>query len=215
MLSLNLPASEPLTVLCIGAHCDDIEIGCGGSLMTLQERFPNAAFEWVIFTSEGERATESRKAAAAIHQYSASFKVDVLNFRTSYLPYQGADVKDQFERIKERVQPHLILTHCVQDRHQDHKLIAELTWNTFRDHLVLEYEIPKYEGDLGHPNFFVPLSDAIVTRKLDMLMSCFPSQQTRPWFSRDMFQAHLRLRGIECNASSGHAEAFHARKITI
>jgi LmbE family N-acetylglucosaminyl deacetylase len=141
--------------------------------------------------------------------------VEILKFRTSYLPYQGAEIKDHFEVIKKRVQPNLILTHCLDDRHQDHRMIAELTWNTFRNHLVLEYEIPKYEGDLGHPNFFVPLSEANVARKLEVLMSCFPSQESRPWFSRDLFSAHLRLRGMECNSPSGHAEAFHARKITV
>jgi LmbE family N-acetylglucosaminyl deacetylase len=215
MLSLNLPAAEPLQVLCLGAHCDDIEIGCAGTLMTIQERFPAAAFEWVVFTAEDQREQETRKAAAAIHAGHAPAKLEILKFRTSYLPYQGAEIKDHFEVIKKRVQPHVILTHCLDDRHQDHRLIAELTWNSFRNHLVLEYEIPKYEGDLGHPNFFVPLSDAIVSRKLEVLSSCFPSQESRPWFSRDLFKAHLRLRGIECNSPSGHAEAFHARKITV
>jgi LmbE family N-acetylglucosaminyl deacetylase len=214
MLSLNLPASGPLKVLCLGAHCDDIEIGCAGTLMTLQERHPATSFEWVVFTSENERANESRKAADAIHR-GATFKIDVLGFRTSYLPFQGAEVKDAFEAIKMRVQPDLIFTHFLGDRHQDHRIVAELTWNTFRDHLVLEYEIPKYEGDLGHPNLFVPLSESVAARKLDMLMDCFPSQRTRSWFDRDLFHAHMRLRGIECNAPSGQAEAFHARKFCL
>jgi LmbE family N-acetylglucosaminyl deacetylase len=214
MLALNLTSPGPLKVLCLGAHCDDIEIGCGGALMTLQERHPAASFEWVIFTSEAGRADESRKAAAAIHR-GAKVNVDILGFRGSYLPYQGAEVKDAFEAVKGRIQPQLIFTHWLEDRHQDHRLIAELTWNTFRDHLVLEYEIPKYEGDLGHPNLFVPLGEAVIARKLDVLMTCFPSQQSRAWFTRDLFQAHLRLRGIECNATSGHAEAFHARKLTL
>ncbi len=215
MLPLSLPVAEPLKVLCLGAHCDDIEIGCAGTLMTIQERFQAATFEWVVFTTEDQREQESRKAAAAIHRGHAPAKVEILNFRTSYLPYQGTEIKDHFELIKQRIQPQVILTHCLEDRHQDHRLIAELTWNTFRNHLVLQYEIPKYEGDLGHPNLFVPLSDSIVARKLDMLISCFPSQESRAWFSRDLFQAHLRLRGMECNAPSGHAEAFHARKICL
>jgi LmbE family N-acetylglucosaminyl deacetylase len=212
MLALSFAKSEPLRVLCLGAHCDDIEIGCGGTLMTLQEHFPAASFEWVVFTSEGGRGDESRKAAAGIHGSRRPAKVEVLDFRTSYLPYQGAEVKDRFEAIKERIDPQLVLTHGLEDRHQDHRLIAELTWNTFRNHLVLEYEIPKYEGDLGHPNCYVPLDEAIVARKLDVLMSCFPSQASRSWFDRELFKGHLRLRGIECNAPSGHAEAFHARK---
>jgi len=214
MLPLNLPTAEPLKVLCLGAHCDDIEIGCAGTLMTLQERHPGTSFEWVIFTSEESREQESRKAAAAIHR-GAEHRVEVLKFRTSYLPFQGAEVKDQFEAIKARTKPHLVFTHYLQDRHQDHRLIAELTWNTFRDHLVLEYEIPKYEGDLGHPNLFVPLSEAIASRKVYTLMSCFSSQLSRPWFTQDLFLAHLKLRGIECNSPSGFAEAFHAQKVVL
>lgn len=214
MLSLSLPASAPLTILCLGAHCDDVEIGCGGTLMTLVERHPGSRFEWVIFTREGERERESRKAAAAIHGAGGA-GVEVLDFRMSYLPFEGSKVKDHFESIKKRVRPDVIFTHRLEDRHQDHRLLAELTWNTFRDHLVLEYEIPKYEGDLGQPNLYVPLSEAHVVRKLDLLVDCFPSQASRSWFSRDLFQAHLRLRGMECNAPSGHAEAFTARKITV
>jgi LmbE family N-acetylglucosaminyl deacetylase len=133
----------------------------------------------------------------------------------SYLPSQASEIKDHFERIKHRVEPSVIFTHRLEDRHQDHRLVAELTWQTFRDHLILEYEIPKYEGDLGHPNLFVPLEPSIVARKLDMLMTCFPSQRARAWFNRDVFQAQLRLRGIECNAPSGHAEGFYARKATL
>ncbi len=215
MLSLSLPRGEPLKVLCLGAHCDDIEIGCAGTLMTLQERHPGMSFDWVVFTREGTRELETRKAAAAIHGATAAASVEVLDYRMSYLPYQGAEVKDRFETIKRKTDPDLIFTHCLADRHQDHRLIAELTWNTFRNHLVLEYEIPKYEGDLGQPNLYVPLSDAIAGRKLEMLTTCFPSQQSRAWFGRELFQAHLRLRGIECNSPSGHAEAFHARKATL
>jgi LmbE family N-acetylglucosaminyl deacetylase len=214
MLPLNLSATGPLKVLCLGAHCDDIEIGCGGTLMVLQEQFPAASFHWVIFTTEDQRGDESRKAAIEIHR-GAAVDVNVLAFRGSYLPFQGAEVKDAFEMIKGRIQPHLIFTHWLEDRHQDHRLVAELTWNTFRDHLVLEYEIVKYEGDLGHPNLFVPLSEALAKRKLDVLMTCFPSQRSRAWFTRDLFQAQLRMRGVECNAPSGHAEAFHARKVTF
>ena len=214
MLSLSLPVGEPLKVLCLGAHCDDIEIGCAGTLMTLQERHPDSRFDWVIFTREADRDRESRHAAAKIHGPDGA-AVEVLDFRTSYLPYEGAKVKDRFEDIKARLQPDLIFTHRLEDRHQDHRLIAELTWNTYRNHLIFEYEIPKYEGDLGQPNLFVPLDAGIAARKLEILMTCFPSQESRAWFSRDLFQAHLRLRGIECNAPSGNAEAFYTRKISI
>jgi LmbE family N-acetylglucosaminyl deacetylase len=215
MLPLSLPGRDPLKVLCLGAHCDDIEIGCAGTLMSLQDRHPGSTFAWVVFTHEAGRDQESRQAAAKVHESRAASTVEVLDFRMSYLPWQGAEVKDQFERIKHRFDPAVIFTHCLADRHQDHRLVAELTWNTFRDHLVLEYEIPKFEGDLGHPNLYVPLDEGVVTRKLDMLMSCFPSQRSRTWFSRDLFQSHLRLRGMECNAPSGHAEAFHVRKATL
>ena len=213
MLSLSLPKGAPLRVLCLGAHCDDVEIGCAGTLMTLQERHPGSHFNWVVFTQEPGRERETRDAAARIHGESVS--LEVLDFRMSYLPYEGAKVKDRFEAIKARIQPDLVFTHRLEDRHQDHRLVAELTWNTFRSHLVLEYEIPKYEGDLGQPNLFVPLSEGVAARKIEMLMTCFPSQAERPWFRRELFQGHLALRGIECNAPSGSAEAFHARKVCV
>ena len=214
MLSLSLPRGAPLKVLCLGAHCDDIEIGCAGTLMTLQERHPGSNFDWVIFTREAGRERESRNAAEKVHGASG-VTVEVLDLRMSYLPYQGAKVKDRFEELKGRLQPDLIFTHCLDDRHQDHRVIAELTWNTYRNHLILEYEIPKYEGDLGQPNLFVPISAEIAARKIDMLESCFPSQASRSWFTRDLFEAHLRMRGIECNSPSGRAEAFHARKVSL
>jgi LmbE family N-acetylglucosaminyl deacetylase len=215
MLRLSLPGRDPLKVLCLGAHCDDIEIGCAGTLMTLQERHPGSTFEWVVFTREQGRAEESQRAAGMIHEGHAAANVEVLDFRMSYLPWEGAKVKDHFEKVKQRFEPSVIFTHRLDDRHQDHRLVAELTWNTFRNHLVLEYEIPKYEGDLGQPNLYVPLDENVVARKLDMLMSCFPSQRSHAWFSRDLFQAQLRLRGIECNSASRHAEAFHARKLAL
>jgi LmbE family N-acetylglucosaminyl deacetylase len=213
MLSLSLPKGAPLRVLCLGAHCDDVEIGCAGTLMTLQERHPGSHFNWVVFTQEPGRERETRDAAARIHGESVS--LEVLDFRMSYLPYEGAKVKDRFEALKARIQPDLVFTHRLEDRHQDHRLVAELTWNTFRSHLVIEYEIPKYEGDLGQPNLFVPLSEGVAARKIEMLMTCFPSQAERPWFRRELFQGHLALRGIECNAPSGSAEAFHARKVCV
>ena len=214
MLSLTLPQGKPLRVLCLGAHCDDIEIGCAGTLMTLQHRHPGTSFEWVVFTREEGRDRETRDAAERLLGAGGA-QVEVLDLRMSYLPYEGARVKDSFEAVKARVQPDLIFTHRLEDRHQDHRAIAELTWNTWRNHLVFEYEIPKYEGDLGHPNLFVPLDAGVAERKVEVLMSAFPSQASRNWFRRDVFQAHMRMRGIECNAPSGCAEAFHARKVTL
>lgn len=216
MNSLTFGGQGPKTILCIGAHCDDIEIGCGGTLLTLAERYPQAQFQWVIFASEGTREGESREAAQKL--LGSRCTVDIQKFRGSYLPFEGAKVKDYFEVVAGRVKasaPEAIFTHCLQDRHQDHKFLAELTWNTFRNHTIFEYEIPKYEGDLGNPNFYVPLTEGTVNRKADMLMESFPTQLSRTWFKRDLFLAHLRLRGIECNSPSGYAEAFHARKLTL
>lgn len=215
MLALSFAATEPLKVLCLGAHCDDIEIGCAGTLMTLQTRYPRASFEWVVFSGDAEREAETRRAARAVHGDHPGVQVEVLRFRGSYFPYCGADIKDHFEAVKRRIQPDLVLTHYLNDRHQDHRIVSELTWNTFRNHLVLEYEIPKYEGDLGHPNLYVPLAEGVAERKADMLMASFPSQHSRSWFRRDVFLAHLRLRGIECNAAFGYAEALHARKAVL
>jgi len=203
------------TVLCIGAHCDDIEIGCGGSLLRWSREWPQTQFVWAVLAADELRGAESRAAAALLHAAGRAPALRLLNFRASYFPAQFEAIKDAFETIKQSVQPDLILTHCRADRHQDHALVAELTWNTWRNHTVLEYEIPKYEGDLGHPNFFVPLTADDIDRKTDILMSCFPSQHSRSWFTADAFRALARIRGIECAAPGGFAEAFHARKLRV
>jgi LmbE family N-acetylglucosaminyl deacetylase len=212
MLPLLLDSSLVRQVLCLGAHCDDIEIGAGGSLIELSQRLPNAHFRWVVFSSDDEREAETRAAAARVHG-SASHTVEVMRIRGSYFPSEFAALKDAIESVKQGPTPDLVLTHRLEDRHQDHRTVAELTWNTFRRHSILEYEIPKYEGDLGQPNFYMPLSAATAEAKVRMLMDCFPSQRQRAWFTPDLFQAQLRLRGMECNAPSGMAEAFHGRKL--
>lgn len=212
MNSLDFPDGLG-SVLCIGAHCDDIEIGCAGALLELSARHPKAHFHWAIFASDDEREPESRLAAERL--LGERCTTHIQRFRASYLKYEGETVKDWFEAALKPLRPDLIFTHYLNDRHQDHNFLAELTWNTFRNHTILEYEIPKYEGDLAHPNVYVPLGDDSVTRKADMLMECFPSQHSRTWFKRDVFLAHLRLRGIECNAASGYAEAFHGRKLVL
>ena len=201
------------TVLCVGAHCDDIEIGCGGTLLELSLRNPETKFHWAIFSGEDERASESHRAASVL--LGAKCQVDVQQFRASYLRHDGVRVKDHFESALKPLKPDLIFTHYLNDRHQDHSFLSELTWNTFRNHVILEYEIPKYEGDLGHPNFYASIGIESMNRKVDMLMECFPSQYSRTWFSRDVFQSYMRLKGIECNAASGYAEAFHARKLVM
>jgi len=214
MLPLLLDSNRIRHVLCLGAHCDDIEIGAGGSLIELSERLPRAHFRWVVFSGDEQREAETRAAAARVHG-SVSCTVEVLRFRGSYFPAEYAALKDAFEVVKTAAAPDLILTHRLEDRHQDHRIVAELTWNTWRRHAILEYEIPKYEGDLGQPNAYLPLSAAAAEAKVRMLMDCFPSQQQRVWFTPDLFRAHLRLRGMECNSPSGLAEAFYGRKLTL
>lgn len=213
MLGLKPDLKADATVLCLGAHCDDIEIGCGGALAELQQRRPDLHFEWVVFSGDGVREAETRAAAGQL--LGEECRVEVQRFRTSYFPSCVAELKDSFEALKQRLSPDLIFTHFLSDRHQDHRTVAELTWNTFRNHAVLEYEIAKYEGDLAHPNIYVPLSGPVVRRKLDTLLDCFPSQRSRSWFDADLFQGQMRLRGVECNAASRYAEAFHARKLTL
>jgi LmbE family N-acetylglucosaminyl deacetylase len=203
------------TVLCIGAHCDDIEIGCAGTLRRWVSEHPGAHFTWAVFAGEPAREPESRRAAARILEGAAGMELRFFDFRGSYFPIDRERIKDAFETLKALSRPDLVLTHRLEDRHQDHALLAELTWNTFRSHTILEYEIPKYEGDLGHPNLFVPLSAADIERKSATLMECFPSQHSRSWFTADTFRALARLRGIECAAPGGFAEAFHARKLRI
>ena len=203
------------TVLCIGAHCDDVEIGCGGTLLELQAQHPQAAFHWAVFSSEDGRGAETRDAARQLIANPQALTLDIHDFRASYYPAQWAEIKDRLEALKAHVKPDVIFTHGLADRHQDHRVLAELTWNTFRDHLVLEYEIAKYEGDLGQPNLYVPVALPRVERKLAVLMSSFPSQRSRAWFSEDTFRGLMRLRGVECNSPSGFAEGFHARKLRL
>lgn len=208
----DLPADG--TILSLGAHCDDIEIGCGGLLMTLHERHPGLKFIWVLFSGDEVREREARAAANAL-MGSANLKVIVHKFRGSYFPYCGADIKDAFEEMRSWVAPDLIMTHYLADRHQDHRVISDLTWNTFRSHAVLEYEIPKYDADLAQPGVFCPLSEPIVEKKIDTLLACYHSQRSHQWFDADLFRGHMRLRGIECNSPTRFAEAFHARKLVI
>jgi LmbE family N-acetylglucosaminyl deacetylase len=203
------------TILCLGAHCDDIEIGCGGTLIELRERHPQLRFVWVVFAGDTVRERETRAAATALLGADANVTVNVHNFRGSYFPYCGADIKDEFEAMRSRVDPDLVMTHYLADRHQDHRVIAELTWNTFRNHAILEYEIPKYDGDLTQPRVYCPLSSATVELKITTLLQCFSSQRGRHWFDADLFRGYLRLRGIECASPTRHAEAFHARKIVL
>jgi LmbE family N-acetylglucosaminyl deacetylase len=216
MLSLNLKtnADEGLTVLCLGAHCDDIEIGSGGTLLHLKGAFPKLRFHWVVFSASGLRGQEAAR-AAELFTAGCNKEIILKDFRDGFMPYSGAKVKDYFEELKGQVNPDLIFTHWHGDAHQDHRLISELTWNTFRNHLILEYEIPKYDGDLGRPNLFVPLEAEEYQRKIRYTLDAFQSQHTKHWFREDTFLSLMRLRGMECNAPSNHAEAFHCRKLVL
>ncbi len=214
MLALSL--TENLReVLLLGAHCDDVEIGCGGTLALLGRRCPQVRFHVVLFSGDGVRAAESRAAVARLLPATARHNIEIHEFRDGFFPVEWPSIKERFEELKRRCQPDLVFTHHEHDRHQDHRVICELTWNTFRNHMVLEYEIPKYDGDLGRPGTFAPLPSEIVQHKIATLLECFPSQAGKRWFSADLFSGLMRLRGMECNAESGFAEAFHARKLAV
>lgn len=211
---LNLVAG-PRSVLCLGAHSDDIEIGCGGTLLALIAANPALSVHWVVLSASERRAAEARAAAARILAGAGTSHVAVESFRDGYFPWEGAALKDCFESLKATVEPDLVFTHYRDDRHQDHRLVSDLAWSTFREHLVLEYEIPKYDGDLGRPNVYMPLTDEQRRTKVDILMSCFASQHDHAWFERETFDGLMRLRGMECAAAGGYAEAFHARKLRL
>ncbi len=201
-------------VLCLGAHCDDIEIGAGGTILRLAKFHPQIEVKWVVFGGENPtRAEEARQSAETFLNGIAKSEIVIHGFRDGFLPFYGELVKETFEELKDSFVPDLILTHHDDDRHQDHRLVSQLTWNTWRDHMILEYEIMKYDGDLGRPNLFVPLSDDLCRDKIAGLIEAFPSQAQRQWFDEEAFWSLLRLRGIECNAPSRLAEAFFVRKI--
>jgi LmbE family N-acetylglucosaminyl deacetylase len=201
--------------LFLGAHADDIEIGCGATIRKLVERFPAADYSWVVLTSDSTRAEEARTAAQSFLVGAKSISVEIADFRDGYLPFAGSEVKDYFEELKTRCSPDVIFTHYHRDAHQDHRFVAELTWNTFRDHTILEYEIPKFDGDLGAPNLFVEVDEGACREKIRLILEHFPSQLSRRWFDEATFRALMRLRGLECNAAAGLAEAFYSRKAVV
>jgi LmbE family N-acetylglucosaminyl deacetylase len=205
----------PTRVLCLGAHCDDLEIGCSGTVMKLAKLSPALEVTWVVFSSDDVREAEARASAAEVLGDVARHQVLIKRFRDGFFPAHIGDIKEEFEALKQRVSPDLVLTHWRGDLHQDHRTIGELTWNTFRDHVILEYEIPKYDGDFGSPNVFVTLDEAMVRRKVDNLLQRFPSQRGRSWFSGELFTAVMRLRGMEAEASATYAEAFYCRKAML
>jgi LmbE family N-acetylglucosaminyl deacetylase len=214
-VSLSVDRRSPLKILAIGAHADDIEIGCGGTVLELVARHVNCDVWWVVLSANDRRATEARDSGEAFLNGASRKRVIVENFRDSFFPYTGPAIKEFFEALKGQVSPDLILTHHRSDLHQDHRLVSELTWNTFRDHLILEYEIPKYDGDLGSPNLFVHLDETAVQRKIDCILHHFSSQTDRHWFGEDVFHSMLRLRGMESNSPTLYAEGFYSRKVVL
>lgn len=208
------PGSGP-QLLCLGAHSDDIEIGCGGTILKLIERYPNLSCYWLVFSASQQRAVEARASAQAFLEPVKNRRIVIKDFRDGFFPYTGGDIKVVFESLKQEVSPDLIFTHFRHDLHQDHRLICELTWNTFRDHLILEYEIPKYDGDLGAPNFFVHLDQAICRQKINYLQAHFKTQENKHWFTEETFLSLMRIRGIESRSPGLYAEGFYARKLAL
>lgn len=217
MLNLGITGNgdKPLVVLCLGCHSDDIEIGCGGTILRLIDEQPNCSFYWVVFSAVGSRRTEAQRSAKMFVGAERLENLLLKKFRDGFMPFAGSDVKTTFEDIKKTVSPDLIFTHNQKDAHQDHRLLSELTWNTFRNHLIWEYEIPKYDGDLGQPNLFVPINKETCQKKVRYLMDGFATQRPKHWFTEETFLALMRLRGMECVAPSGYAEAFYCRKLVV
>ena len=207
--------SQRLKILCLGAHADDIEIGCGGTILRIIEETQNAHFYWAVFSGNAERLKEAQESANTFLENAGSKKIVVHQFKESYFPFIAASIKDCFEKLKQDFSPDIVFTHCRTDAHQDHALISSLTWNTFRDHFILEYEIPKFDGDLSTPNLYVHLNESQVTKKIDLIQRNFATQKEKPWFAEETFRSILRIRGIESNSPTKYAEAFHCRKIVL
>jgi LmbE family N-acetylglucosaminyl deacetylase len=213
---LSLFSAEPVRrALAIGCHADDIEIGCGGTILTLIRSHPEIEIDWVVLAASGDRAEEARSSAEAFLADAGAARVEVHPFRDGFLPYSNGEVKELFEELKGRVDPQLIFTHTRHDLHQDHRHACELTWNTFRNHLILEYEIPKVDGDLGAPNLFVPLTEEVARRKAALLAQHFPTQAGKHWFDEELFMGLMRIRGMEAIAPERYAEAFTCRKAVV
>ena len=214
-LSFVQKKGEPLKALFLGAHSDDIELGCGGTILSLLEQGQELEAWWVVFAASPERRVEAEKSAEMFLRGAFRKQIIVKDFKESFFPYIGSEIKECFEELKRTVSPDIVFTHFRDDLHQDHRLISELTWNTFRDHLILEYEIVKYDGGLGSPMVFVHLNEEMCDRKVKYLMESFQSQRSHQWFTEETFRAILRLRGVESNAPSKYAEAFYARKLVL
>lgn len=214
-LQLTHDTHRPPKLLCLGAHCDDIEIGCGGTILKLVKQHPGIDVCWVVFGSTPVRAREARRSALQFLGGAGTKKVIIRRFRDGFFPFQGTAIKELFERIKSAYAPDIVLTHYRDDRHQDHRMISDLTWNTFRDHMILEYEVPKYDGDLGIPNFFVQLDESMCRQKVHHILKHYASQKDKHWFTEDTFYSLMRIRGIESCSRGKYAEAFYCRKAVL
>jgi LmbE family N-acetylglucosaminyl deacetylase len=208
-------AGEHLSVLCLGAHSDDIEIGAGATLLSLIERGVRLDVQWCVLSGTGEREREARASAADFLRGATKARIEISSFRDGFFPEHGEAIKSWFETLKSRANPDVIFTHYRDDAHQDHRQVCRLTWNTFRDHCIVEYEVPKWDGDAGQPNVYVPVSAATLTRKIELLNAHFGSQRSKQWFDAETFLGLARLRGMECRAPERYAEAFFARKLTL
>jgi LmbE family N-acetylglucosaminyl deacetylase len=211
----QVPLGSVRRILCLGAHSDDIEIGLGGTLLKLIEQRSDLEVWWIVFSAPGYRAAEAQASASDFLSEVKNREIRIGSFRESYFPSEWPAIKDWFEEIKAKFSPDIVFTHYRDDRHQDHRVLSDLAWNTFRDHLVLEYEILKYDGDLGSPNVFVPISEQFGSRKIELLLKHFKSQATKHWFTSDTFEAMHRIRGVECASTTGRAEGFYCRKLVF
>lgn len=214
MVELEFPDTIQ-RILCLGAHCDDIEIGCGGTILQLIRQNNDLEIYWIVFSSDPDRKIEANQSAGKFLNRVQKKNILLKDFRDGFFPYEGMEIKESFETLKQEVAPDLIFTHYRHDLHQDHRLISELTWNTFRDHLILEYEIPKYDGDLGIPNVFVQIDELVAQNKVNYILDSYISQKKKPWFTEDTFFSILRLRGVESSSLSKYAEAFYGRKLNL
>jgi LmbE family N-acetylglucosaminyl deacetylase len=214
-LHVNRMDNRAVRILCLGAHCDDIEIGCGGTLLRFLEKHRDTEVHWVVFSSGSERKEEGSSSANVFLTHAERKTVEFRDFRDGFFPYTGGEIKECFEALKRKYSPDLIFTHYRADLHQDHRVISDLTWNTFRNHLILEYEIPKYDGDFGAPNFFVPLESSICHHKIGTILASFETQGEKHWMTEDLLFSTLRIRGMECASPTKYAEAFYCRKYVL
>jgi LmbE family N-acetylglucosaminyl deacetylase len=218
MLKINFdkPSDEPLRVLCLGAHSDDIEIGCGGTVLKLAGQYQKyIEVRWVVFSASDERKKEAIDSANSFLAQVERKHIITYKHRDGFFPYTAIEIKESFEEMKKDFRPDIVFTHYRDDRHQDHRLISDLTWNTFRNHLILEYEIPKYDGDFGSPNFFVSLNDDVCKKKNELIIKYFQTQKEKHWLTEETLNSVLRLRGIESGRDSRYAEGFYCRKISL